>query len=466
MQNTKIEWTDSTWSPLRVRVRKDAAAIAKEKGYSSLVQIAEKMAGHVGPHCEHVSPGCENCYAEGNNHRCLPSNGTGLPYDRRSRDLVESFVDEKILLQPLKWKPVIVPCVEGKQVTYEMAARCRDCTTRPRRIFIENQSDLFGEWYTDEQRDRVFAVMALCHQHIFQILTKRPERMMAYLTHPEMPARVEKHYDKLDPEHATDLALGSACVEFPLINVWLGVTSENQEQANKRIPLLLQTPAAIRFASCEPLLGFINFARIEVIDTPPKPGEETADGYCINALDGTVYDDENGDLSTAPDGEVPIERGLDQIICGGESGPGARPMHPDWARSLRDQCVKSEVSFFFKQWGEWFPTGGVDVYGRVIDGKEVKGRRFPNSEGISMLSDGRICLKDFTSAEHQRRMKEGKAYSTACVRVDEEALKAFDDSLDGPTENPLGYEWMYRVGKKFAGSLLDGQEWKQFPESK
>ena len=104
---TGIEWTDSTWSPIRARVRLDAADIAGAKGYRSLVSIAEKMAGRVGQHCEHVSPGCEHCYAETNNHRCLPGNGTGLPYDRRSRDLVEVFVDEKVLLQPLKWKLVL-----------------------------------------------------------------------------------------------------------------------------------------------------------------------------------------------------------------------------------------------------------------------------------------------------------------------------------------------------------------------
>src|SRR6185437_1578077 len=104
---TGIEWTDSTWSPIRVRVKADAAEIARAKGYSSLVAIAEKMAGHEGSHCEHVSPGCEHCYAETNNHRCLPANGTGLPYDRRARDIVEAFVDEKILLQPLRWGPVI-----------------------------------------------------------------------------------------------------------------------------------------------------------------------------------------------------------------------------------------------------------------------------------------------------------------------------------------------------------------------
>src|ERR1700730_8515768 len=101
---TSISWTDSTWSPLRARVKADAAQIARDKGYTSLIQIAEKMAGHIGPHCEHVSEGCGRCYSGTNNGRCLPNNGTGLPFDRRSRDLVDIFLDEKILLQPLKWR--------------------------------------------------------------------------------------------------------------------------------------------------------------------------------------------------------------------------------------------------------------------------------------------------------------------------------------------------------------------------
>lgn len=120
-----IEWTDATWSPLRARVKRDAAAIATAKGFTSLVQIAGKMAGRVGPHCEKVSPECEHCYSETTNRRCLPVNGTGLPFDRRSRELIEPFIDENILAEPIRWKT-------------------------PRRIFVESQSDLFGEWYTDE----------------------------------------------------------------------------------------------------------------------------------------------------------------------------------------------------------------------------------------------------------------------------------------------------------------------------
>jgi len=356
---TKIEWTDETWSPVRVRVRQDAAAVARAKGYASLVQIAEKMAGRVGQHCEHVSAGCEHCYAQTNNHRCLPANGTGLPYDRRSRDLVEAFVDEKVLLQPLRWK-------------------------MPRKIFVENQSDIFGEWVTDEMRDRVFAVMALCPQHTFQVLTKRPQGMLEYLSGERWHRNVQASiYSEIhDRGHKWDQKLldvvnkranqSAHNLDFykPLSNVWLGVSVENQAAADERVPLLLDTPAAKRFVSCEPLLGPIDLSAMEI------------------ALD---YEEEVW---------------LDWVICGGESGAGARPMHPDWARGLRDACVSAYVPFFFKQWGEFTSEQrpGVEV--------------------------------------EMSRLKKNQ-----CV-----------------TSGIAGHHTLYTlVGKKAAGHLLDGVEWHQFP---
>jgi protein gp37 len=324
---TGIEWTDSTWSPIRVRVKADAAEIARAKGYTSLVSIAEKMAGRVGQHCEHVSPGCEHCYAETNNHRCLPGNGTGLPYDRRSRDLVEAFVDEKVLLQPLGWKP-------GRPFYDAETVRVvgRD-PAQPRKIFVENQSDLFGEWVTDEMMDRVFVVMALCPQHIFQVLTKRPERMQAYiLTARNRLGEITfvnalRGTGRLDPEkwrHSSERP-------WPLPNVWLGVSVENQPAADERIPLLLRTPAEVRFISAEPLLGPVDFRKVPTFN------------------------------------RIGLDLSNLWVIVGGESGSFARPMHPDWARSLRDQCAAAGVPFFFKQWGEWAPTKSEQ--GEWWDGK-------------------------------------------------------------------------------------------------
>jgi len=345
-------------------VRQDAPSIAKAKGYTSLVEIAMKMRGHVGQHCEHVSPGCEHCYAETNNHRCLPGNGTGLPYDRRSRDLVEAFVDEKVLMQPLKWGPVFEGIHGGVGVLKEKRHRDGSVTVtreRPRRIFVENQSDLFGEWVTDEMLDRVFAVMALCQQHTFQVLTKRPERMLSYLSD-TVPRGMGLGRDVVTRiSDLNDVAPIEVRKLWPLSNVHLGVSVENQAAADERIPLLLQTPAAVRFISAEPLLGPVEFSDV------------TYRSDCIRALG------------------KPAMKGLDWVICGGESGPGARPMHPDWARGLRDQCKDAGVPFFFKQWGEWVPTTdpavavergiplsecmsnvGKKAAGAILDGKEHK----------------------------------------------------------------------------------------------
>ncbi|MFP5226634.1 MAG: DUF5131 family protein [Acidobacteriota bacterium] len=266
MGDTKIEWTDKTWSPLRARVRADAAAIARAKGYTSLVQIAGRMAGRVGPHCERVSHGCENCYSKTGNARCLPANGTGLTFDRRSRDLVEPFVDEKILMQPLKWRGA-------------------------KKIFVENQSDLFGEWHTDEMIDRVLAVGALCPQHTLQLLTKRPEYALEYFTRggSERWGRVFNR------------------VRF-LPNVWVGVSVEDQATAEARSEILRKIPAAVRFISQEPQLSAINW---------------TPEMLC----------------------------GISWVIIGGESGPGARPFDIQWARDTLRQCREAGVAVFVKQLG-------------------------------------------------------------------------------------------------------------------
>ena len=352
---TGIEWTDSTWSPIRARVRADAAEVARALGYASLVPIAEKMAGRVGQHCEHVSPGCENCYAERMQHRCLPGNGTGLPYDRRSRDLVEAFVDEKALGQPLGWRTIHKVCVWCEDGGTRVAGKPDGCSCerRPRRIFVENQSDLFGEWVTDEMLDRIFAVMALSQQHIFQVLTKRPERMLAYFDPQDCggrlaTARVRVRRLAVKQQHLSKAAADPYEV-WPPPNVWLGVSVENQEQADKRIPLLLQTPAAVRFLSAEPLLGPVELDRwlkvckhwnsSDSLSKPPWNPPYPKYSYKPQALVGAGW-----------------KRPIDWVIAGGESGPGARPMHPDWARGLRDQCVATGVPFFFKQWGEWLPA--------------------------------------------------------------------------------------------------------------
>ena len=286
---TKIEWADATWNPIRAR----------------WTGAPDGVEPPIGGHCEHVSEGCRNCYAETMNRRL----GTRLDFKPGNLAALASFVDENLLLIPLRWK-------------------------RARTIFVGSMTDVFGRWVTDEQLDRIFGVMSLCPQHIFLLLTKRPERMRDYLTTcpPAMRARAMQLAVK-------DLmAFAEPGITLPLPNVWLGTSVEDQAAADARIPELRATPAAKRFLSCEPLLGPLTFRWAKWHDYR----SDQAAGRSISELDGM--------------------RGLDWVIAGGESGPGARPMHPTWARALREQCAAAGVPFHFKQWGEWAPQGSDAEY--------------------------------------------------------------------------------------------------------
>ena len=335
--------------------------------------------------------------------------GLVMHFDRTWR------ADEATLDQPLRWK-------------------------KPKRIFVCAHGDLFHEKVPDAWIDRVFAVMAIAPQHTFQVLTKRPERMREYITH--ACGRVA---DAVQPLRADDRPvaplphLDGGMRWWPLPNVWLGVSVEDQATAAARIPHLLATPAAVRFLSAEPLMGPINLRRLRV-----APDHHTM----VDALDGYAIVDTPG--------RERERAALHWVIVGGESGPGARPMHPDWARSLRDQCATAGVPFFFKQWGEWALTSGVDVY---CHGPNRNERAHPHADGISWLKDGRVCLRDFPVEQHKNRMDRGEATSTRAVEVDHTALADFNrmvEDLSRAEDNPLGYCWMYRIGKSAAGRLLDG----------
>lgn len=318
---SSIEWTDATWNP----VRGCSMAKGSETG------------------------GCLNCYAARLNARNLPemkSPTTGEPFARilqsgpRWTGKVELI--EKALMLPLKWR-------------------------KPKRIFVNSLSDLFHEALPDEAIDRVFAVMALCPQHTFQVLTKRPERMLKYFDDPIRRGYLvnrerERFYNTAHRE-----LVWYATMHWPLPNVWLGISIENKPTAKTRIQLLQQTPAAVRFLSVEPLLAAL--------------------------------------------GKLDLE-GIDWVIVGGESGPGARPMHPDWVRSIRDQCSAAGVAFFFKQWGEY---GAVTVDDR-------------------------------------------------CGKIEPNERRELWIHADGHTSNRWEFAWpMVRVGKKTSGALLDGREWREFP---
>ena len=193
-------------------------------------------------------------------------------------------------------------------------------------------------------------------------------------------------------------------------NVWLGTTVENQTEADRRIPDLLATPAQVRFLSCEPLLGPVDL-RAWIGSYPILPASSTyvsGDGYERQDIGGGIVD------------------GLGWVICGGESGPGARPMHPDWARSLRDQCQAAGVPFFFKQWGEWAPDTGP--------------------------------LPD-----RQDPIMEGKAACAVWTGQRWDHYRDFYETPLFPDKSICDTEWMYRLGKKRAGRLLDGREWNEVP---
>jgi protein gp37 len=238
--------------------------------------------------CAKVSAGCKNCYAEKMHARL-----TGMGSAKYKEPFTRVRTWDDALRIPLKWK-------------------------KPRTVFVNSMSDLFHADVPFEFIDRVFAVMALTPQHTYQILTKRPDRMAEYFGHEQgdlydvEDCVTDWVYKMGEPEHR---------VTWPLPNVWLGTSVENQQTADERIPHLLNCPAAVRFLSCEPLLG--------AVELPMEHLMKWA------VIDGKPF------------------HKINWVIAGGESGPKARPMHPEWVRGLRDRCKEAGVAFFFKQWGQW-----------------------------------------------------------------------------------------------------------------
>lgn len=369
-----IEWLQrpgtmpETWNPIRAK-RKTEAAPAAVRGWF----------------CVHVHDGCVNCYAERINVKRF---GNGIAYKAQNESLVDIYLDEKTLLAPLRWK-------------------------RPRTVFPCSMTDLYGPWVKDEWLDRIKAIEALTPQHTYIELTKRPARMRDYMTaalkgpwagrafrvdddgvtRPETDAAwrirsVVTDMLKDCPPQALNRAIdfmdrrdggeGDGFFRrWPLPNVWSLVSISTQADAAAFVPELVATPAAIRGVSAEPLLAPIDLTNIQF-------------------------------------------RAIDWVIAGGESGPDARPMHPDWARSLRDQCQVAGTAFFFKQWGAWTP-------GENIASAPVR-------------------------TEHAARwFGDNWQFYNVTSRQSEEMHR--DDQPD-----------LYRVGKARAGRLLDGRTHDNWPE--
>ena len=338
---------------------------------------------------------------------------------------------------------------------YELLAPLRRKT--PTTYFVNSMSDLFHEAVPDEWIDRVFAVMALAPQHTFQVLTKRSARMRAYF------AGIDEMPD--EPAARDALIEGAAqaiwaarnpgkdpsqwlAVHMPLPNVWLGVSTERQQEADERVPDLLATPAAVRFISAEPLLGPIDLKRWAPTGRWGKSpsGERifvptyfmTKCEHCgwVGSSELCGVENSFGDDSDVYCAECHRSicaqdlPGLDWVIVGGESGPGARPMHPDWARSLRDQCAAAGVPFFFKQWGEFLPVGQhLPGCGKI--------------HGATSVKPGRMKLHYAGTPKQPPK----HAFAERGVEV--------TSTADG--------RLTCNVGKKAAGRLLDGVEHNAMP---
>ena len=388
-EHSKIEWTDATWNIITG--------------------------------CTLVDEGCRHCYAA---HLITSWPAIGNHPSRKglarknaageSKFTGEVRFNEQWLDEPLRWK-------------------------KPRKIFVCAHGDLFHENVPDEWIDKVFAVMALAPQHTFQVLTKRPERARAYLSGGSVRRIVGIYADRLEArakgEVRTIDAFDIACDKvglvqefpdadivprlldrglkagWPLPNVWLGTSISDQASADLRIPHLLACPAAVRFISAEPLLGPVDLRRL----TKQVGGHQE----WMDALTGETVFSQTGCVvsETAP---------LDWIICGGESGPHARPMHPDWARSLRDQCAAAGVAFLFKQVGEWtaWEEAGSIPYWR----------------------------NSFTGAEEDHHILFPRDWDNA---------PNWDDGLNYLDQGR--HVAFNRVGKARAGRLLDGVEHNGFP---
>lgn len=328
MAQTSIEWTNRSWNAI--------------------------VYG-----CDMISKGCTNCYAMKMAAR-LEAMGQEAYKDLTKKTSSGKIVwngniridyDDPKLLQPLERK-------------------------KPTKYFVNSMTDLFHEDVPFEAVDRIIAIIALTPQHTYQLLTKRADRMRKYFSQPNLKKSIQEVLALLWAKNVCKKS-DIFNIVLPLPNLWLGVSVENQKYADERIPELLETPAAIRFLSVEPLLGEISFVSYTEFE---NQGAYDPIGQKVDLLLGTteVYGEDVGEFAQHDSNSQ-----IDWVIVGGESGSNARPMQADWVRSLRDQCQEAGVPFFFKQWGEYNEHGekvGKDKSGRLLDGVEYN--EFPNSKTL------------------------------------------------------------------------------------
>ncbi len=386
--------------------------------------------------CSVVSPGCTNCYAMGMAKRLekmkVPQY-VGLTVSTKAGPVWSGRLNrapDSVWAKPLRWK-------------------------KPRAIFVNSMGDIFHEDVLEDWLFEIFATMALCPQHIFIILTKRAERMMQFLRDPH-DGRLLGNYSKPNthlheihqagfkiqrarfPERSVGERGRALDVAWPLPNVWLGVSVEDQARANERIPYLMHTVAAKRFLSCEPLLGPVNLRSIDV------NGDGETDALFAERWSSQIeawrdtaedwkdsFEDWFGRHPDEVNPDAPMYRPIDWVIAGGESGNDARPMHPDWIRGLRDQCAETDAPFFFKQWGEWIE------HDHHKDGPTVRTYSEDDPEAEQLIA----------SAHHPGFLHESGRF-----------FETWDD-VTTPSAR-----LMDRVGKRAAGHVLDGATHQRWPE--
>lgn len=315
--------------------------------------------------CIEVSPACDNCYAR------TWAKFTGYDVWGTAAETPRRFFGDKHWNEPRKWN------------------RDAEAAGERRRVFCASMADVFEQNDAlDVHRHRLWSLILATPNLDWLLLTKRPQNIT-----------------RMVPK---------AWLEWPPFNVWYGTTVENQHYADQRIPILLAVPAAVRFLSMEPLLGPVNLLNDAAITYGPEGGYIGA-GNPSYWLTGRPY---AGDLTADRHGTGfvrPLQIGpkIDWIITGGESGPGSRPAHPDWYRSLRDQCLTAGVAFHYKQWGNWAPE-------YVANSKQAA------KTALYVIPNG--------------------STQPACTGG-----------------RPAGAVTVQNVGKKSAGRLLDGREWNDFP---
>lgn len=387
--STNIEWTDETWNPVTG--------------------------------CTKVSQGCKHCYAEREWGR-LSANPKATAYYGRAFTDVRCHPER--LSAPLRW-------------------------TKPRKVFVNSMSDLFHEAVPFEFIAAVFGTMALAPQHTFQILTKRPQRMRDFFDwirreagSPGARPGEETVLCALRWRRAavdTPASLKHVCLSrpvWPLPNVHLGVSIEDQPTADERIPLLFESPAALYWVSAEPLLvapDISDWLTPEFSCSGFVQGQSMEDGYCGHCA-GHATDP----IHVGP------QRAIGWVVAGGESGPRARATHPDEARSLRDQCAEAGVPFLWKQWGEWLA---------IDQGEGNWYRTLYHSNRAARPGEDQSVLDDL--------------YGRHCV-VPQLCLRAGGDHVDMRAPNAFlqGTRPVqaFRIGKKAAGRLLDGVLYDTYPD--